>query len=252
MVQRFGPLLNPGGSVLSLTYVAADRVIPGYGGGMSSAKVGVRLGGRGGGGHAGCCRRREQRQGGIVWACGGERGGEGGMLVSAGVSVSGVGGGATSRSWHGQHPAVLSPSYQAVRSACLSNETGSDSICPSCNESASLCHDAPPLLHSSAPSPQAALESDTRVLAYEAGRKYGVRVNTISAGPLGSRAAKAIGFIDDMIRWVGGRLCRRGCWWWWGPTGRGGVGAVSGGVGGPPWVGVWVGGTTYPHYPFRR
>jgi len=30
-----------------------------------------------------------------------------------------------------------------------------------------------------------------------------VRVNTISAGPLGSRAAKAIGFIDDMIRWVG-------------------------------------------------
>jgi hypothetical protein len=35
-----------------------------------------------------------------------------------------------------------------------------------------------------------ALESDTRVLAYEAGRKYSVRVNTISAGPLGSRAAK--------------------------------------------------------------
>ena len=27
-----------------------------------------------------------------------------------------------------------------------------------------------------------------------------VRVNSISAGPLGSRAAKAIGFIDDMIR----------------------------------------------------
>lgn len=83
MVQRFGPLMNRGGSVISLTYIAADRVIPGYGGGMSSAK--------------------------------------------------------------------------------------------------------------------AALESDTRVLAYEAGRKYQVRVNTISAGPLGSRAAKAIGFIDDMI-----------------------------------------------------
>ena len=33
-----------------------------------------------------------------------------------------------------------------------------------------------------------------------AGRKYGIRVNTISAGPLGSRAAKAIGSIDDMIR----------------------------------------------------
>ena len=49
-------------------------------------------------------------------------------------------------------------------------------------------------------SAKAALESDTKVLAFEAGRKYGVRVNTISAGPLGSRAAKAIGFIDDMIR----------------------------------------------------
>ena len=75
--------MNPGGAAVSLTYVAADRVIPGYGGGMSSAK--------------------------------------------------------------------------------------------------------------------AALESDTKVLAYEAGRKHKVRVNTISAGPLGSRAAKAIGFIDDMI-----------------------------------------------------
>lgn len=28
-----------------------------------------------------------------------------------------------------------------------------------------------------------------------------IRINTISAGPLGSRAAKAIGFIDDMIRY---------------------------------------------------
>lgn len=86
MVQRFAPLMNPGGAVLSLTYLAADKVVPGYGGGMSSAK--------------------------------------------------------------------------------------------------------------------AALESDTRVLAYEAGRKYRIRVNSISAGPLGSRAAKAIGFIDDMIRCV--------------------------------------------------
>lgn len=49
-------------------------------------------------------------------------------------------------------------------------------------------------------SAKAALESDTKVLSFEAGRKYGIRVNTISAGPLGSRAAKAIGFIDDMIR----------------------------------------------------
>merc|ERR1711937_7823 len=50
-------------------------------------------------------------------------------------------------------------------------------------------------------SAKAALESDTKVLAYEAGRKWGIRVNTISAGPLGSRAAKAIGFIDDMINY---------------------------------------------------
>jgi enoyl-[acyl-carrier protein] reductase I len=83
MVQRFAPIMNSGGAVISLTYLASERVVPGYGGGMSSAK--------------------------------------------------------------------------------------------------------------------SALESDTRVLAYEAGRKHSVRVNTISAGPLGSRAAKAIGFIDDMI-----------------------------------------------------
>ena len=37
MVSRFGPIMNPGGSVLSLTYVASEKVIPGYGGGMSSA-----------------------------------------------------------------------------------------------------------------------------------------------------------------------------------------------------------------------
>ncbi|OIW07601.1 hypothetical protein TanjilG_08332 [Lupinus angustifolius] len=48
-------------------------------------------------------------------------------------------------------------------------------------------------------SAKAALESDTKVLAFEAGRKKRIRVNTISAGPLGSRAAKAIGFIDTMI-----------------------------------------------------
>jgi enoyl-[acyl-carrier protein] reductase I len=42
-------------------------------------------------------------------------------------------------------------------------------------------------------SAKAALESDTRVLAYEAGRRWGHRVNCISAGPLASRAASAIG-----------------------------------------------------------
>ena len=46
--------------------------------------------------------------------------------------------------------------------------------------------------------------SDTRSLAYEAGREWNIRINTISAGPLRSRAARAIGdkgasFIDKMI-----------------------------------------------------
>ena len=50
-------------------------------------------------------------------------------------------------------------------------------------------------------SAKAALESDTRTLAYEAGRRYGVRVNTLSAGPYASRAATAIGFVDTMIRY---------------------------------------------------
>ena len=50
-------------------------------------------------------------------------------------------------------------------------------------------------------SAKAALESDTRVLAFEAGRKYGLRVNTISAGPLASRAASAIGIIEKMVEY---------------------------------------------------
>lgn len=50
-------------------------------------------------------------------------------------------------------------------------------------------------------SAKAALESDTRTLAWEAGRKWGIRVNVISAGPLRSRAARAIGFIDSMIEY---------------------------------------------------
>ncbi len=50
-------------------------------------------------------------------------------------------------------------------------------------------------------SAKAALESDTRTLAFEAGRKWGIRINTISAGPLRSRAARAIGFIDSMIEY---------------------------------------------------
>ena len=50
-------------------------------------------------------------------------------------------------------------------------------------------------------SAKAALESDTRTLAYEAGRKFGIRINTISAGPLASRAASAIGGIDKMVKY---------------------------------------------------
>ncbi|MEO7217546.1 MAG: enoyl-[acyl-carrier-protein] reductase [Gemmatimonadaceae bacterium] len=48
-------------------------------------------------------------------------------------------------------------------------------------------------------SAKAALESDTRVLAFEIGRRYGHRVNTISAGPFASRAASAIGIIERMV-----------------------------------------------------
>src|SRR5262249_9158624 len=51
-------------------------------------------------------------------------------------------------------------------------------------------------------SAKAALESDTKTLAYEAGRRFGIRVNAISAGPYGSRAAKAIGFIQRMIEYT--------------------------------------------------
>ena len=83
LVQQLGPMMRPGASVMSLTYMASERAIPGYGGGMSSAK--------------------------------------------------------------------------------------------------------------------AALESDTRLLAFEAGRKWGIRVNTISAGPYASRAASAIGIIQRMV-----------------------------------------------------
>jgi len=86
MIRTFAPLFRPGSSAVSLTYMASERVIPGYGGGMSSAK--------------------------------------------------------------------------------------------------------------------AALESDTRTLAFEAGRRIGIRVNTISAGPYASRAASAIGLIERMIRYT--------------------------------------------------
>ena len=43
MVQRLGPLLRSGGSFLCLSYMASERVIPGYGGGMSSAKAALEV-----------------------------------------------------------------------------------------------------------------------------------------------------------------------------------------------------------------
>ena len=56
--------------------------------------------------------------------------------------------------------------------------------------------DTPQFIKESA---KAALESDARVLAFEAGRAFGVRVNVISAGPWPSRAANAVGSIQRMI-----------------------------------------------------
>ena len=40
-------------------------------------------------------------------------------------------------------------------------------------------------------SAKAQLESDMRVLAFEVGRQYGLRINTISAGTLTRRAARS-------------------------------------------------------------
>jgi len=39
LLAHFGPIMTAGGAALSLTYIASERVIPGYGGGMSSAKA---------------------------------------------------------------------------------------------------------------------------------------------------------------------------------------------------------------------
>jgi enoyl-[acyl-carrier protein] reductase I len=50
-------------------------------------------------------------------------------------------------------------------------------------------------------SAKAALETDARMLAFETGRRWGHRVNVISAGPYASRAATAIGFIHKMIKY---------------------------------------------------
>src|SRR6202022_3760036 len=41
MLQRLAPLMRAGGSVVSLTYLASERAVPRYGGGMASPKEGV-------------------------------------------------------------------------------------------------------------------------------------------------------------------------------------------------------------------
>src|SRR5207248_3200276 len=38
LVQHLGPHVRRGGAFCSLSYMASERVVPGYGGGMSSAK----------------------------------------------------------------------------------------------------------------------------------------------------------------------------------------------------------------------
>ncbi len=48
---------------------------------------------------------------------------------------------------------------------------------------------------------KAALEASTRYLAAELGEK-GIRVNSISAGPVRTLSAMAVGGIDDMFEWV--------------------------------------------------
>lgn len=50
-------------------------------------------------------------------------------------------------------------------------------------------------------SAKAALECDTRFLALQAGRRFGIRVNTISAGPVATRAASVTGMIDEVIEY---------------------------------------------------
>ncbi|KAL0346289.1 UNVERIFIED_CONTAM: Enoyl-[acyl-carrier-protein] reductase [NADH], chloroplastic [Sesamum radiatum] len=39
LLKHFVPIMNPGGATISLTYIASEKIIPGYGGGMSSAKA---------------------------------------------------------------------------------------------------------------------------------------------------------------------------------------------------------------------
>src|SRR5262249_62427796 len=51
---------------------------------------------------------------------------------------------------------------------------------------------------------KAALQIDAKQLAHNVGAK-GIRVNLISAGPYASRAARAIGDMDEMIKYAATR-----------------------------------------------
>src|SRR2546428_7035667 len=46
MLQRLAPLMRPGGSAVSLTYLAGERAVPGYGGGLSPAQAALESGTR--------------------------------------------------------------------------------------------------------------------------------------------------------------------------------------------------------------
>ncbi|KAJ4827162.1 Enoyl-[acyl-carrier-protein] reductase [NADH], chloroplastic [Turnera subulata] len=93
------------------------------------------------------------------------------------------------------HSLANGPESQVIGSKLIDSDAGGSSISLTYIASERII----PGYGGGMSSAKAALESDTRVLAFEAGRKRRIRVNTISAGPLRSRAAKAIGFIDMMI-----------------------------------------------------
>lgn len=95
--------------------------------------------------------------------------------------------------------AALGTSAYSLTSLCRS-------LCPLMNKGGSILSlsylAAVQVIHSyggGMSSAKAALECDTRYLSYQLGRRYGVRVNTISAGPYASRAANATGVVKDYI-----------------------------------------------------
>ena len=150
-LQHFGPIMNRGGAILALSFVAAERVVPGYGGGMSSAKSQL----------------------------------ESDVSTQRGAQTRGLATRSAPRSLPSPLPAVAAPLLATCCRCSLR------SLLPACRSYA-----AAPCLPQPA---RAALTSPTceplcgkmRVLSFELGRAYGLRINTISAGALKSRAACA-------------------------------------------------------------